>query len=91
MSVLDLACLLAYFLPCLLVEGFSRDERHMVVEWTHGPGDVGIPSCQMVVLASRPDPQVTMTSRFHPEELDTEAQPFGRLVLRHDWVLQHSA
>ena len=29
-------------LPCLLVEGLSRDDRHMVVARTRGPGDAGI-------------------------------------------------
>ena len=46
-------------LACLLVEGLSRADRHMVVAWTHGPRDAGIgwlpgelPCC--------PDPQERM-------------------------------
>ena len=29
-------------LACLLVKGLSRDDRHMVVARTRGPGDAGI-------------------------------------------------
>ena len=39
---------------CWFVEGLSRDDRHMVVARTRGPGDAGISCCQMDSLLPGP-------------------------------------